>query len=82
MKSYFNEYLESEMKSIKLQGEVDSLAMCFKYFLKTCTDEQFIRAKEFIDLVTISEKTKTTIYDSRFIENRENQARTNAETTC
>jgi hypothetical protein len=70
MKSYFNEYLESEMNAIKLQGEVDSLAIAFKYFLKTCTDEQYKSAKNFIELVTISEKTKTTIYDSRFTENR------------
>jgi len=40
MKSYFNEYLESEMNAIKLQGEIDSLAIAFKYVLKIITDEQ------------------------------------------
>lgn len=70
MKSYFNEYLESEMNAIKLQGEIDSLAIAFKYVLRTITDEQAKAAKDFIELVAISEKTKTTIYDSRFTENR------------
>lgn len=70
MKSYFNEYLEAEMNAIKLQGEIDSLAIAFKYVLRTITDEQAKSAKDFIELVTISEKTKTTIYDSRFTENR------------
>lgn len=70
MKSYFNEYLESEMNSLKLQGEIDSLAIAFKYVLKIITDEQAKTAKEFLELVTISEKTKTIIYDSRFTENR------------
>jgi hypothetical protein len=70
MKSYFNEYLESEMNAIKIQGEVDSLAIAFKYVIKTLTDEQAKLAKTFIEMVTISDKTKTTIYDSRFTENR------------
>lgn len=70
MKSYFNEYLESEMNAIKLQGEIDSLAIAFKYVLKIITDEQAKTAKDFIELVLISEKTKTSIYDSRFTENR------------
>lgn len=70
MKSYFNEYLEAEMNAIKLQGEIDSLAIAFKYVLRIITDEQADAAKSFIEMVSISEKTKTTIYDSRFTENR------------
>lgn len=70
MKSYFNEYLESEMNAIKLQGEIDSLAIALKYVLRIITDEQADAAKSFIEMVSISEKTKTTIYDSRFTENR------------
>ena len=70
MKSYFSEYLESEMNAIKIQGELDSLAIALKYVLRIITDEQAQAAKSFIEMVTISEKTKTTIYDSRFTENR------------
>jgi hypothetical protein len=70
MKSYFNEYLESEMNAIKIQGELDSLAIALKYVLRIITDEQAEAAKSFIEMVTISDKTKTTIYDSRFTENR------------
>lgn len=70
MKSYFNEYLESEMNAIKLQGEIDSLAIALKYVLRIITDEQADAAKSFIEMVSISDKTKTTIYDSRFTENR------------
>jgi flagellar biosynthesis protein FliR len=54
MKSYFNEYLESEMNAIKIQGEVDSLAIAFKYVIKTLTDEQAKLAKTFIEMVTIA----------------------------
>lgn len=70
MKSYFNEYLESEMNAIKIQGELDSLAIALKYVLRIITDEQAEAAKSFIEMVAISDKTKTTIYDSRFTENR------------
>lgn len=70
MKSYFNEYLESEMNAIKLQGEIDSIAIALKYVLRIITDEQADAAKSFIEMVSISDKTKTTIYDSRFTENR------------
>ena len=78
--NFYNDYYDASIETIKLQGEIDSLCIALKYILKILNQDQTQTANTFINMVSIREQTKQQLYDSRITENRENKARTNAET--
>lgn len=76
----FEEYLELRKERLDLKLELISLKSAIKLAYKFLDDKGKKELKYSLDSFTISEETKTHIYDSRTIEARKTEAEPNTET--